>query len=299
MLNLGFSFFFLLLGLVVGSFLNSLIYRLETNQGFVRGRSFCPACRHALAWRDLLPIWSFLFLRGRCRYCQKPISLQYPLVEISTGLIFLLIFNYSAFAQGFGGLHPFGVSQFSNLVYLLTISSFLIIVFVFDLKHYLIPDELVYAGIGAVFFYRLFEILNFGNWNLSFDGLRMVSGVEPFGTWYLALGNSLPLAINLLFSAIGAALFFFLIYFFSGGRAMGFGDVKLAFLMGLVLAFPKIIVALFFAFFSGAIIGTGLMVLKKKNLKSELPFGPFLVSGIFFALFFGERVINYYLSLLI
>ncbi|MBI4359065.1 MAG: prepilin peptidase [Candidatus Nealsonbacteria bacterium] len=264
MIKLGFSFLFFFLGLVSGSFLNSLIYRLETNQGFIRGRSFCPNCRHTLAWRDLLPIWSFLLLRGRCRYCQKPISWQYPLVEAATGLTFLLLFNQVL-------PHPFTFPvPLIYLVYLLFVSSCLIVIFVFDLKHYLIPDEIVYAGIAASLAYRLFEAS--GNWESLFN----------------------PLAVAFLTS-----LFFWLIYHFSHGQGLGFGDVKLGFLMGLLLAFPQVLAALFFAFFSGAIIGIGLLALKKKKLKSELPFAPFLVSGTFFALFFGERIVNYYLSLLV
>lgn len=259
-----FSLAIFLFGLIIGSFLNSLIYRLETNQGFVGGRSFCPACRHVLGVKDLFPVLSFLFLKGRCRYCQKPISWQHPLVEVATGLIFLLIFN-----QVSPHLFAFQASLI-YLVYLLFVSSCLIAIFVFDLKHYLIPDGIVYSGIIASLAYRLFEAS--WNWESLFN----------------------PLAAAFL-----TALFFWLIYHFSRGRAIGFGDVKLAFLMGLVLVFPKIVVALFFAFFSGAIIGIGLMALKKKNLKSELPFAPFLVSGTFFALFFGERIVNYYLSLLI
>ena len=91
-------FFYLIIftfGLTAGSFLNCLIYRLEKGEGFLRGRSYCPYCKKTLAWRDLIPVFSFLILKGKCRYCQKKISWQYPLIEISTGLIFLLIFNLS------------------------------------------------------------------------------------------------------------------------------------------------------------------------------------------------------------
>ncbi|MDP3093949.1 MAG: prepilin peptidase [bacterium] len=262
--------FVFVLGLTIGSFLNCLIYRLETGQGFVSGRSFCPSCRHLLGWKDLIPVLSFILLKGRCRYCKKKISWQYPLVEILTGLIFLLIFNFSAFAQDFGGQAIF---QFSNLVYLLVISSLLIVVFVFDLKHYLIPDEIIYSAI-------------------------VVSGI-----WYLVSSIIFGLytkyeILNTIYSSFGVALFFWLIHYLSQGRAMGFGDVKLAFLMGLLLGFPKILVALFFAFSTGAAIGLGLMVFKKKTLKSELPFGPFLAAGTLFALFLGTRVFNLYIHFL-
>ncbi|MDP2926679.1 MAG: prepilin peptidase [bacterium] len=275
-------------GLIIGSFLNSLIYRLETSQNFVLGRSFCPACHHVLGLKDLFPVLSFIFLKGKCRYCQKPISLQYPLVELATAIVFVLVFFFVLQDQ------PKLINSAIAIVisYYFIMAALLIVVFVFDLKHYLIPDEIVYSGIVVAFIYRLFNIWKLDNWDLIRNSSLEIRNFEVL--------------LNPLASAFLAALFFYAIYHFSKGRGLGFGDVKLAFLMGLVLAFPKIIVALFFAFFSGAIIGIGLiaasgiglMALKKKSLKSELPFGPFLVSGIFFTLFFGERVVNYYLSLL-
>jgi len=235
-------------GLVVGSFLNCLIYRLEVGEGFLKGRSFCPYCRHILSWQDLIPLLSFLILRGKCRYCQKSISWQYPLVEIATGLLFLSIFNF----------------QFS--IFNLIIACFLIIIFVYDLKHYIIPDKIIYPAIVIVLIY------NFLRSDL--------------------LGRS-----DLLLSAFGAATFFLAIVLVSRGKWMGIGDIKLAFLMGLFLGFPNILVALFLAFSIGAIIGLGLIVSGKKTLKSEVPFGPFLVTGTFIALFFGGQIIHWYLNL--
>ena len=235
-------------GLVVGSFLNCLIYRLEVGEGFLKGRSFCPYCRHILSWQDLIPLLSFLILRGKCRYCQKSISWQYPLVEIATGLLFLSIFNF----------------QFS--IFNLIIACFLIIIFVYDLKHYIIPDKIIYPAIVIVLIY------NFLRSDL--------------------LGRS-----DLLLSAFGAATFFLAIVLVSRGTWMGIGDIKLAFLMGLFLSWPKILVALFLAFSIGAIIGLGLIVSGKKTLKSEVPFGPFLVTGTFIALFFGGQIIHWYLNL--
>lgn len=229
-----------ILGLVVGSFLNCVIYRLEKGKSFLKGRSFCPHCSHQLQWLDLIPILSFFILKGRCRYCQRKISWQYPLIEIATGLLFLLIFNF----------------QFSTSIYI--IACFLIIIFVYDLKHYLILDKVIYPAvvIAAVF--------NFSNWS----------------------------------SALGTAGFFLAIVLLSKGKWMGVGDIKLAFLMGLMLGFPDILVALFLAFMTGAIIGIGLIFWGKKTLKSEVPFGPFLIGGTLIALFWGERLINWYLNFL-
>ena len=260
-----FYFVIFLFGLAVGSFLNCIIFRLETNQSFLIGRSFCPNCKHILGWQDLTPIFSFLILKGKCRYCQKPISWQYPLVEISTAVLFVAVFNPQNFL----------LSAFYFLL-----SSLLIIIFVYDLKHYLIPDKIIYPAIIIAFVYQLFRILNFefilkfGFWNLDFKSL-----------------------INPLLSAILASVFFLAIVMVSRGKWMGVGDIKLAFLMGLILGWPNILFALFSSFFIGAIVGIGLIISGKKTLKSEIPFGPFLVTGTFLSLFFGEKIINCYLSL--
>ncbi len=247
-------FFF---GLIVGSFLNSIIYRLSIEESFLFKRSYCPRCKHILNWQDLFPVFSFLILRGKCRYCHQKISWQYPLVEILTGLIFLLIFNLQS-----------SIYNLPFLIFNLIISCFLIVIFVYDLKHYIIPDKVVYPAIAISFLYRI--IFNF-QFQIS----------------------------NYLYSALGAAAFFLIIVLISQGKWMGVGDIKLAFLMGLILGWPNILVALFLAFLIGAIIGLMLIAFGKKKLKSEVPFAPFLVTGTFLALFLGERIINFYFKFLL
>jgi len=253
-------------GLVIGSFLNCVVYRLNEGISFSSGRSFCPNCKHTLAWYDLVPVFSFLFLRGKCRYCGQKISWQYPIVEISTGLIFLLV-SITTFDPQLSILN-----SLFPMVCLLAVSSLLIIIFIFDLKWYIIPDKVLFiaAGITAVF-----HLYNF------FLGLY-----------------SKDQALGFLFSATGACAFFLAIFLLTRGRAMGFGDVKLAFFMGLFLGWPKIIVALFLAFLIGAIIGLILIALKKKGLRSEIPFGPFLITGLFIALAWGDKLFSSYLNLL-
>lgn len=220
-----FYFFVFIFGLCIGSFLNCVIYRLEQKKK-ITGRSFCPHCKHTLSWQDLFPIFSFLFLKGKCRHCHEKISIQYPLVELATGLIFILIFN-----------------QYSMLdtLYLLIISCFLIIIFIYDLKHYLIPDKILFPAIIIALIYNLINLQHI---------------------------------LNNLWAVIVASGFLLIIFLISKGRAMGFGDVKLAVLMGLLLGMPDVLVALFLAFFFGAIIGLILMAFKKKSLKSEIPFWP-------------------------
>ena len=260
-----FSIFIFVFGLLVGSFLNCLIYRLELKElkgerkSPLKGRSFCPSCKHVLSWYDLIPILSFFYLRGKCRYCGKKISIQYPLVELATALMFLLVFN-SSMVQAIE-------LNLLFLFYYLLITCFLIIIFVFDLKHFIIPDVVLFPAIVITFLYRVF-----------FSERLSLSGF--------------------IFSALISGLFFLLIFLISRGKWLGFGDVKLVLFMGLFLGYPQILVGLFLSFFIGAIIGVMLMLLKKKGLKSEVPFGPFLVVGTYIGLFWGQQIYNWYLNLL-
>jgi len=247
-------FFVFVAGLCIGSFLNCVIYRLEEDKD-LKGRSFCPHCKHMLFWQDLFPVFSFLFLNGKCRYCHKKISVQYPVVELVGGIIFVLIFNYF--------FTSFSLNSYITILYLFYIASALIVIFVYDLKHYIIPDKVLFPAVAITLLFRLVE---------NFSSIS-----------------------NYLLAALVAAGFFFLIFALSKGRAMGFGDVKLAVLMGLLLGMSNVLVALFLAFFFGAIIGIILMVYQKKNLKSEIPFGPFLIEGTFIALLWGTQIVNLYL----
>lgn len=250
--NSFFALFVFLFGLIVGSFLNAVVYRIEKGESFVKGRSFCPNCRHQLSPFDLVPLLSFFALKGRCRYCRKEISWQYPLVELATALLFILIFNLD--------LQP-GI-----LIYYLIASCFLIIIFVYDLKYYIIPDGVIFPAITLSLAYNV--------------SLFLAGGGQ------LAVGN--------VFAGTAAAAFFLIIVLISKGDWMGIGDIKLALFMGLFLGWPKILIALFFAFVIGAAIGLILIALKRKGLKSEIPFAPFLITGTFIAVFFGNYLINLY-----
>ncbi|MCX6721219.1 MAG: prepilin peptidase [Candidatus Staskawiczbacteria bacterium] len=258
------SVFVFIFGVCIGSFLNCLIYRMEQNKK-ATGRSFCPHCKHILSWQDLFPVFSFLLLQGKCRYCQKKISWQYPIVEISTGVLFIFIFLSFGFVSDFG----FRASDFIKLCFMLYIASVLIIIFVYDLKHYLIPEKVLFPAIFIYLAYRLSEIFT--------------SNFASFGSYILA--------------AAIASGFFWVIWFFSRGKWMGFGDVELAILMGLLLGLANVLAALFLAFFFGAIISLILLGFYGKNLKSEVPFGPFLITGAFVALMWGQQIIQWYVQL--
>lgn len=255
------SLFVFIFGLCFGSFLNAVIYRLENKESLLT-RSHCPYCQRSLGAKDLIPVLSFLFLRGKCRYCQKAISPQYPLVELTAAILFVLISYWSLVICHL---------PFLFTIYYLLITSALMVIFVFDLKHYLIPDEIVYSAIGFIL------VFNF---------------------WLLFNGHLIPQRFLIyLFSGLAAAGFFLLIVLISKGKWMGGGDVKLAFLMGLFLGFPQIVVALFLAFLSGAVIGVSLILLDKKTIKSEMPFGPFLIFATFLAFFWGQLMVNWYFGL--
>lgn len=255
------SFALFIFGLIIGSFLNAIIYRLEKSESALKGRSYCPHCKHILSWQDLIPILSFTLLKGKCRYCKKKISVQYPLVEVGTAVLFLLIFNLQ-----FSSLNEFSIFQFSKFLQLLVVSSLLVILFVYDLRKYILPDVILLPAIAVVGIWKLIE-----HWSLKIENL------EPL--------------LNPLFAAILAGAFFFALFWFSRGRAMGFGDVKLAVFMGLFLGWPNVLFALFVAFVVGAIIGVGLIAFEKKGLKSEIPFGPFLIAGTFVALFLNSSIV--------
>ena len=265
-----FYILFFIFGTIIGSFLNVVIARLKTKESILKDRSHCPFCKKKLSWYELVPIASFLIQKGRCKKCKKKISWQYPLVELTTGLIFLLaIFNFSPYGGPAVGWQFPGII---NILFLLIISSFLIIIFVYDLKHYLVPDEIIYPAIVLTFIYFLFRIWNFGNWNL-------------FVIW------------NLLFGALLGGAFFLIIVLVSRGRWMGMGDVKIGVLMGLLLGLPQVFVAIFLAFLIGAFISIILLLLKKKKLKSEIPFAPFLVGATFVVFLWGDILIKWYLNL--
>ncbi|MBU1045560.1 prepilin peptidase [Patescibacteria group bacterium] len=273
-------------GLIVGSFLNCAIYRLEKKESFLQGRSYCPHCKRALAWCDLVPLISFIALKRRCRYCKKPISWQYPLVELATGILFVSIFWHLSlgFDLSFGFCHL----DFLTILYYLLIACFLIVIFVYDLKHFIILDKVLIPAIILSIFYRPLESII--NYQLSPARIATQSVV---GGQSVAGG-----IINYLCAAFGAAGLFLLIYLISRGKWIGFADIKLAMLLGLILGWPKIALSLFLSFFIGAIIGIGLIVFSGKKLKSEIPFAPFLIAGTLIAFFWGQGLINWYFSLI-
>lgn len=237
--------FLFILGAIVGSFLNVVGLRFRSGLT-LGGRSFCPTCRKSLTVLELIPIISYLFLRGRCSQCKTRISPQYPLVEIWAGVIFVSMFSL------------YGVT----LDYLLAVLIFCVytVIMIYDFRHKIIPDLLVYL---AIFLSLLFRISNGGTW-----------------ADYI----------------VGPALFtiFGLGWLVSRGRALGFGDAKLALSIGLFLGASMGVSAAVSAFWIGTAITLPLMLFSKKSItmKSEIPFAPFMIMGAWVSLYFNLDLLH-------
>lgn len=243
-------FLIFILGLVVGSFINCVIYRLHQDQSFIKGRSFCPYCKHKLGVLDLIPVFSFIFLKRKCRYCAKKISWQYPIVELTTALTFSFIFWQSEF-------------QFAILFRNLFFAAVLIIIFIYDLKYQLVAEKIIFPAVIIAFPINIFLKIS----------------------W-----------LDLFLGAIIGSSFFLFQYLISRGKWIGFGDVYIGFLMGVMLGVYKIVLAIMLSYFIGSIIAIILIILKKETLKSKIALGPFLVIGTFVALLYGERILDWYLN---
>lgn len=248
--------FFFLLGLIVGSFLNVVIYRYNTGLSVARGRSRCLACARDLRWHELLPLFSFAIQRGRCRRCFTRLSWQYPLVEALTAILFVICY------------WTFGISV--SLLLHLVISCLSLVILVYDLRHKIIPDGLVYA----------------------FIALALVATLAQRDL--LLLGNHV-LAGLLLFAFFGG------LWWVSRGRWMGFGDAKLGLGVGLLLGLAGGFSAVVLAFWIGAVASLAILAYNKLSrrrgltLKSEVPFAPFIILGLWLNLFFHLYVARFFI----
>lgn len=261
---------FLIFGLMVGSFLSVVVSRLETGETIWKGRSQCPGCKKKIKAYDLVPLLSFVVLKGRCRHCEKKIGAFYPLIEIITGVIFALLFY--RFSDVFMGANMY---LFFGL-HILILAS-LIAVFFYDWFYYIIPDKILIPIGAVVLVAALINTL-----------LSRVLGLDFF--------VYVPNIWNLIFGIIIGGGLFLVFVLVSKEKWMGWGDVKLGAFLGAILGYPLVLVALFFAFILGSIYSIFLIVQKKKSMKDVVPFGPFLVLGGLIALFAGKFLINWYLG---
>lgn len=256
--------FIFLLGTIIGSFLNVVIFRFNTGRTVATGRSICMTCNRELRWYELIPFLSFLIQSGKCRRCASQISHQYPLVELVTGLIFALVaFKFLPILYVSYGLYIFLVVLF------VFIFSLLIVISVYDLRHKIIPDKLVF----------IFIIVSFLSIFVNLFLIRPIFVLPTF--WGLISGPLL-------------ALPFILLWFFSKGRLMGLGDGKLILGIGWMLGLSSGIFAIILSFWIGTIVSVLLMFLSKKkmNMKTEIPFAPFLIISTLITFLFNFNIFS-------
>ncbi|MFZ2226854.1 MAG: prepilin peptidase [Candidatus Moraniibacteriota bacterium] len=257
---------FLILGLIIGSFLNVVVYRINLAETLL-GRSHCPKCQKTIRWYDNVPVLSFVLLKFRCRDCGEKISWLYPVVELLTGIVFALL-----------GAKFFVLTDSATWLitsYYLISAAALIVILVYDFLYLEIPGIVLWLGVGFAVFC-----------NLVLDG----QGTQVLGN----LSDSATYSGTL--AAMVAFIFFFLLSFLSKEKLLGMGDAYLVIFLGLILGWPKILLGLFLAFAIGAIYGIILIALKKKKLKSQVPFAPFLAIGTIIAMLYGTAIIAWYLK---
>ena len=254
---------FFLLGLIIGSFLNVLVYRLKNAETtglvtLVTGRSFCRNCKHQIRFYDNIPLLSFFLLRGACRDCGEKISFQYPLVESLTGFAFALAgFLY------FSGADPTDSRTWIETLLVLGLVSILIAIASYDLQYMEIPVPFLIAGGVVAFFFVL----------LGWESAPLF-WMNPF-----MLG---------IFGSLAVAFFFLALVLISHETWMGWGDVWLGAIAGLVVGLPLALFMLTLSFGAGASVGVGKVFFQGKTLKSQIPFAPFLVFGTLCSLFFSQ-----------
>lgn len=260
------------LGLCLGSFVNALVWRLSEQAktkkpskelSILHGRSMCPQCRHTLKALDLLPLLSWLALRGKCRYCGQPISAQYPLVEAATALLF--IGSYTWWPNPVHGV------QVALLGLWLVILTGLMALVVYDLRWMLLPNRIMRPLSYLAVIYACLEVI----------------AADKPGT---ALLNTV-LAV-----AVGGGIFYIL-YQLSGGKWIGGGDVKLGWLLGLIAGTPgRSLLFIFIAAMLGSLVSLPLLAVKRLKRSSTIPFGPFLIVGVVVVQLFGHSILDWYQS---
>jgi leader peptidase (prepilin peptidase)/N-methyltransferase len=243
-----------LLGLIIGSFLNVCIYRLPRGLSPVKPRSGCTKCGHMLAWYENVPILSYLVLRGRCRKCGAPISAMYPIIEAITGAMFLA--GYLLYGPGL------------LLAVRLLFGCAMIVLFVIDLQHRILPNVITLPGIIVGF---LCSVLVGPGWQASLLGIAVGGGT----LWAIAE----------------------IYYRIRHQEGMGMGDVKMLGMVGAFLGWKLVLLTLVFASFSGTLVGIAVLLLKRESMKYALPFGTFLAVGALVAAVVGDPILNWYLAL--
>lgn len=256
-------------GLALGSFVNACVWRLHEQSkrkkkqpelSILKGRSMCPHCKHSLGAKDLIPLLSWVELRGKCRYCQKQISYQYPLVELLTAILFVTSYLWWPYGVGTSAKILFGV-------WLITLVMFMILI-IYDLRWMLLPNKIVYPLILLVFAGVLAQF-----------GLTRDVSVLTDAFWGVVCTSGL----------------FYGLFQISKGKWIGGGDVKLAIALGLLVGGPVMAcLLLFVASVLGVLVTLPSLLLGKRSYTSKIPFGPFLMIGCIVVFLFGQQLVDFY-----
>ncbi len=260
----------IIFGLIVGSFFNVCIYRIPLKKSIiVPERSYCPKCNHFLGVLDNIPIFSYIFLKGKCRYCKEKISPRYIIIEALTATLFALLLHKSM------SLHNETRYIILYLLEMCIFVGFLIVISFIDLEHLIIPDKLVYPGIFVGLFFAIYR------WILEGDIKLFLSRLSG------AFGGAV---IILLIAIIGRVVFH--------KPAMGVGDIKLMAMIGMYIGlWPYILLILIIGAFIGSIFGSILIILRRKKMDSYIPFGPFLSISAVISLLYGKEIWIWYKAL--
>lgn len=272
------------LGLVFGSFVNALVWRLHEreepeekgnsrkerprNLSMLTGRSMCTHCGHELAAADLVPVLSYLWLRGRCRYCRKPIE-DTPLAELLTAVVFVVSYLWwPTSLEGDG----FTVSKVLFVLWLAFVVGFVALA-IYDIRWFLLPDRIVYPLIVLALIQVALRVFAFG------------------GGW--------PVVAEAAWGVLFTAGLFFAIFEVSDGAWIGFGDVKLAIVLGLLVGGPiRALLLLFIASLLGSLVAIPLLVRGRATARTPLPFGPFLLAATVVVVLFGSHITAWYANFL-
>lgn len=257
-----------LIGLALGSFVGALVWRLHEGKDFVSDRSECEHCHHKLGVLDLIPLVSWLLLRGKCRYCGAKIGVSAPILELVMAALF--VGSYYVFPlplETWQAWTSFGLW----LVYLVGLMALL----VYDLKWMLLPNVIMFPLMGVAVVESIFRQI-------------FVNGMPP-----------LEWANSTIFGIVTLAGLYWVLYTFSKGKWVGYGDVKLGLFMGIALGFQRSLLALFLANIIGFLIVLPGVLTGKLKRTTRIPFGPFLIAAFVIAFLFGDKLINGYISFIL
>lgn len=258
--------FLFVLGAALGSFAGAVVWRLHTKRNFISERSECEYCHHVLAPADLIPIVSWVLLKGRCRYCHLKLSVQHPLTELITGLLFAFSFVWWP-----GGFHA--TTDLISFVFWLVYLVGLVMLFLYDLHWQILPDKILFPLISLA----IIDVV-------VVRALMAGEGILPIahaGAGIMVLAG-----------------FFGFLYLVSKGRWIGFGDVKLGVFMGIVLGMPAALFALLGSYYIAAAVVLPLFVTKVVTRQSKVAFGPFLIIAFVLSYFFTETLLDWWQTLL-